>query len=404
MIKNITPDAARDTLYALEVSPRTETIAIGDALGRVAAENVFAGIHIPPFDCSLFDGYAFRSADTVTAARESPVKLKITEELPAGVSPTINITPGFAAKILTGAPIPPGADCTVKYEQTEYTASEVSVFAPAFPGSGIVYAGKDVKQGDCISRCGSVITPTMMGLFASIGLTEAEVYAPPRAAIINTGTELVEPGNPLQPAKIYNSNAFTLSGYLRGLGIDAYNAGRVDDDIDAIAQRISAALEDSDIVVTTGGASVGDYDCAIRVFEKLGAEVLFWKTQIKPGGAAAAALLNGKLVLALSGNPGGAVAFLLRCCVPYIKKLCGYRDCFPEPIEVFLKTPVEKLSGHSRVLRGRLEIDGGRAYFAEYGDQGGGETSSFTSAEIIAEIPADSAPLPAGTLVKAWRL
>ena len=404
MIIGIEPNAARDMLYALEVSPKTETIAIADALGRIAAEDVFAKIPIPPFDRSPFDGYAFRGEDTDSAAREMPATLKITEELPAGIAPMVEVTSGFAAKILTGAPIPQGANCTVRYEDTEFNESEVRIFSPVAPGSDVVYAGEDVKRGECIIEHGNMITPPMMGLMASAGIAEITVYKPPRAAILNTGTELVEPGNPLPPAKIYNSNVFTLSGYLRSQGMDAYNAGVVDDNADAIALRINSELAVSDIVITTGGASVGDYDFAIRALEILGAEILFWKAKIKPGGAAVAAVLDGKLILALSGNPGGAIMFLLRCAMPYIKKLCGQTNCFPELVEVYLKSPFDKLSERSRMLRGNLEIVRGKAYFVENGPQGGGDISSFAAADLLAEIPADSAPLPAGTLVKAWRL
>jgi len=404
MIKGIGPDEARDLLYDLPAAPETETVAVLSSLGRVIATDVIAAIPIPPFDRSPYDGYAFIGADTAAATREEPVTLKITEELPAGTAPTIDVTRGYCAKILTGAPIPPGADCTVKYETTEFTDAEVKVFTPVAPGTDIVYAGEDVKLGAPVARRGDLITPPMMGLLSSIGLAETAVYKPPRAALIITGAELVEPGDPLPFGKIYNSNASTLSGYLRGQGVDLFNAGVVDDIPELIAERIKASLEGSDIVITTGGASVGDYDCAIRAAEILGAEILFWKAQIKPGGAAVAAVLDGKLILSLSGNPGGAVMFLLRCAMPYIRKLCGRTDCYPESIEVFLKYPFNKLSERSRLLRGQLEITGGKAYFAEHGAQGGGDISSFVVADLLAEIAADSAPLPAGTLVKAWRL
>ena len=404
MIKGISPDDARDMLFSLPATPEIETVAVSAAFGRVIAEDISAAIPIPPFDRSPFDGYALRGADTTLASRENPVTLKITEELPAGCAPTIAVTPGYAAKILTGAPIPSGADCTTKYESTEFTDKEVKIFSPIAPGADVVYSGGDVKLGASIARRGDLITPPLMGLLASGGLAEISAYKQPRAALINTGAELVEPGSPLPFGKIYNSNAYTLTGYLRGQGVDPFNAGVVDDNPDLIAERIKVNLANSDIVITTGGASVGDYDYAIRAAELLGADILFWKAQIKPGGAAVAAILDGKLILSLSGNPGGAVMFLLRCAMPYIRKLCGRTDCFPESIEVFLKYPFSKLSERSRLLRGQLEIIGGKAYFAEYGAQGGGEISSFVVADLLAEIAADSSPLPAGTLVKAWRL
>lgn len=404
MLRNITPDEARDILYAQPASPGVEEIAVDGSLNRVIAVDVSAGIPIPPFDRSPYDGYSFRGEDTVSASRENPVVLKITEELPAGTAPTIPIRPGYAAKILTGAPIPPGADCTVKYEITEFTDSDVKIFAPVKPGDDVVYAGEDMPAGTSIAQRGATITPPLMGLMASVGLADISVYKLPRAALINTGMELVSPGAPLPPAKIYNSNVYTLTGYLTGQGVDVYNAGVVDDDPVAIAGRIKEALYDSDIVITTGGAAAGDYDFAIRAAELAGAEMLFWKSQMKPGGAAVAAALDGKLILSLSGNPGSSVMFLLRCATPYLRKLCGRADCYPEPVDVYLKSPCKKPSDRLRLLRGQLEITGGKAYFSEIGTQGGGSISSFATADLIAEIPANSPPLPAETLVKAWRL
>jgi len=403
MIRGIAPQQARDLLYSLAASPAEESVKTDSAYGRVIAEDIFAGISIPPFDRSPFDGYALRGADTAPASRENPVILKITEEIPAGAVPAIPVESGCAAKILTGAPMPQGADCTVKFEITEYSDTEVKIFAPVTPNSDVVYAGEDVMSGTQIAKRGDVITPPLMGLLASIGLNRIKVYCPPRAAIINTGMELVEPGIPLPSAKIYNSNVFTLTGYLREQGMDAYNAGVVDDDPDAIAQRIKEALAVSDIVITTGGAAAGDYDFAIRAAELAGAEMLFWKAQMKPGGAAVASVLDDKLILSLSGSPGGAVMFLLRCAMPYLRKLCGRTDCFPEPVEVYLKSPCKKRSERLRLLRGQLEIIRGKAYFSEYGTQSGGGISSFAVADLIAEIPADAGPLPAGTLIKAWR-
>jgi len=402
--KNIHPDDALDILYGLPVTQATETISTASALGRVLACDIEATIAIPPFDRSPFDGYAFRGEDTVNATPENPVVLRITEEISAGISPTIEVTPGFAAKILTGAPIPKGADCTVKYETTEFTDTEVKISRHVKSGKDIVPAGEDVKLGSIIAHQGEVITPPLMGLIASVGLSEVSVFKLPCVALLNTGTELIEPGQQLLPAKIYNSNASTLSGYLQSLGVEVNNFGVVPDDVVAISERIEAALVVSDIVITTGGASVGDYDFMIHAAERLGAELLFWKTQIKPGGSVVVAVKDNKLILGLSGNPGSAVMFLLRCALPYIKKLRGLVNCLSSPLEVFLKEPFDKPCERIRLLRGHLEIVDGKAYFAEYGAQGGGDISSFFGADLLAEIPADSEPLSAGTLVKAWRL
>jgi molybdopterin molybdotransferase len=402
MQKSVTPEQARDILYALDVTTHMQTVHVADALGRVLAEDIVAAIPIPPFDRSPYDGYAFRGEDTSGASAENPVTLAITEELPAGTAPTIDVTPGTAAKILTGAPLPVGANATIKYELTEFTDTEVKILAPVAPNTDVVRAGDDVAAGTVIATAGTVVSPPLMGLIASVGKTDVLVYRRPSAIVINTGTELCEPGEPLKPAMIYNSSVFTLTGYLAKMGVDAVNGGVVRDDADEIAAKIESALSRYDLVITTGGASVGDYDCALRASAALGAQVLYWKTTLKPGGAMVASVKGGKLILALSGNPAASVMGLQHISAAYIKKLAGRTDCLPKSVEVYLKEPFNKPSKRTRLLRGRLEIIGGTAYFAERGEQGGGSISSFLECDMLGELPAGSPPLPSGTKIKAY--
>jgi molybdopterin molybdotransferase len=404
MLKNIEADAAQKLLSALPVTLAAEKAALSAALGRVLAADVVSMIPSPPFDKSPFDGYAFRGEDTKNASPERPVALKITEELPAGKAPTMEVTAGYAAKILTGAPIPEGADATIKYELTEFTHDEVRIFGPVAPGSDIVRAGDDIKAGTVIAEKGMTVTAPLVGILAGQGIAELTVYKKPVVSILNTGTELLEVGRPLKPAMIYNSNVYTLSGYLHEMGASALNAGVVPDDPDEIARRIGAALEKSDMVVTTGGASVGDYDWAVVSAERLGADILFWKINMKPGGSIMAAVKDGKLILGLSGNPGAAVLGLLRIALPYVRKLCGRSDLMPTLIEVFLKEPLTKASPKLRLLRGRLEFLDGRAYFAENESQGNGAVSSLVGCDLLAEIGAGSPPLEAGTRIRAYRV
>jgi len=404
MEKNITYQRSHELLLSLpNVKPQTETVPLSAAAGRILAEDVTAVIPIPPFTRSPFDGYAFIAADTASASPENPVTLNITEEIPAGTQPTIPITHGFAAKILTGAPLPDNADCTVKYEDTVFDAKTVKLTAPIKPGN-IVPAGEDVKQGEIIRRNGEIVTPAALGLFASAGLREVSVYKRPKALIINTGSELVAPGETLPPAKIYSSSSYSLISALADLGIDAETAAVVRDDADEIAAAIADALKQCDIVITTGGASVGDYDYSVAASEKLGANILFWKTKIKPGGAMLASELDGKLILALAGNPGSALMALLIVARPYLARLSGRTDLFPEPVYVKLKKPIKKVAGRTRCQRGRLEIINGEAWFDEQGEQGGGVLSSFNGCDLIADIDEGTDTVGSGTLIKAYRL
>jgi molybdopterin molybdotransferase len=403
VLKRLEADAACDMLLALPVKLKTQVIPLTDSFGRVLAEDVHAQIPVPPFDRSPYDGYAFRGEDTKRATKENPKVLTITEELPAGSVPTMEVGPGQAAKVLTGSPIPPGANATIKYENTEFTDTEVRISTPMEPGSNIVRAGEDIPVGELIGQAGSVITGPVMGVLAAQGFKEVKVYARPVITLINTGMELAEVGEPLPPARIYNSNFYTLKGYLTAIGANTTNGGIVEDDPDKISQRIYDSLSVSDMIITTGGASVGDYDWAVTAAQRLGAEILFWKIAMKPGGSMLAATLNGKLILSLSGNPGAAVLGLLRIALPYIKKLCGRSDVLPQVVETVLKEPLKKDSPHLRLLRGRLEIEGCTAYFIQNKSQGNGSVSSLVNCDLLGEIPAGSPPLEAGTKIKSYK-
>ena len=405
MNRAVTPQQARELILSIPyTAPEHELVLLADSFGRVLAEDMTALIPIPPFDRSPFDGYAFRGEDTIGASAERPVTLRITEELPAGAVPAIDITAGFAAKILTGAPIPNGANATVKYEETAgFTDDSVTLIKPAKPDSNIVYAGEDVEQNAVIAKRGTIVSPAAAGLFASAGHTAVPVYKRPVVAILNTGTELCEPGEPLPFGKIYNSSVFSLMGTVRGLGLDAYNAGVVRDDPDEIARVIEENLAKTDMIITTGGASVGDYDFSVTSAQRLGAKTLFWKSSVQPGGALVVSELGGKLILGLSGNPGAAMISLLCMASPFIKRLSGQCDYELKTVKVALAQDFKKSSGEkARLLRGTLELSDGKALFVPRGEQGGGVLSSFMTTELIVEIPPNSPPLPKGTVVRGY--
>jgi molybdopterin molybdotransferase len=404
MKKDIAVSEAIRLLLGLSVELNTEQIQVGETYGRVLAEDVAAALPYPPFDRSPFDGYAFRAADVAGASKATPVTLTINQEIPAGHMPKGDVPSGFAAKILTGAPIPPGADAVVKFEDTDFTAETVTISESTHAGSNIVRAGEDIPVGTELAPKGTVILPALMGLLASQGLRTVLVYRKPVVAVLNTGTELAELGAPLQPGMIYNSSMYTQQGFLESMGADFHDVGVVTDDEDEIAARITAALKTADMVITTGGASVGDYDCALRAAERAGGEILFWKVRMKPGGSLLAYQLDGKLVLSLSGNPGAAALGLLRLGLPYIRKLCGRSDVLHETCRVRLNTSTKKETPRLRVLRGYLELRDGEAWFVENAGQGGGDISSLQRCDLLAEIPEGSPPLPKGALVTAYRI
>ena len=403
-MKRITAEQAIDTLLALPVAPAVETVPLAQAHGRVLAQDMAARLAVPPFDRSPFDGYAFRGEDTAGASRENPVILTITEEIPAGTVPSLPVAPGQAAKILTGGPMPLGANATVKYEETEFTADYVKIFEPHAPWSDVVRAGEDVAVDQILVRQGDVLEPAAVGLLAGQGFAEVPVYVRPKITVLSTGSELLQPGQSWEPGKVYNTNTPYVCGVLAQNGVDAMDGGTVADDLDAIAAKLTQALEHSDMVITTGGASVGDYDWAVRAAEAIGAELLFWKFAQKPGGSTMAAVKDGKLLLGLAGNPGSAALTLLRVGMPYIKKLCGRQDLHPERLVATMEKPYDKASKMPRVLRGRLLFREGRVFFSHYEGDGGGVLSSMFGCEALGLIPADSPPVPAGEMIEVLRV
>lgn len=404
MRKMVQADEARDLLLAVPARPELECVSLRDAVGRVLAEPFTARMNVPPFDKSPYDGYALRGEDTALASKQTPVTLTLTEELPAGTAPTAPLQPGQAAKILTGAPLPPGANTTVKYEITEFTDKTVTLFAPARPNTDVVLTGEDVREGELLAQAGQVIDPALAALMAGQGMAEAAVFRRAKIALLATGSELLPPGAPLEPAKIYDTNTTMLTGYLMRLGAEVVDCGIVEDDPAQIADKLAAALRCCDCVITTGGASVGDYDWSVRTAEMLGAEVLFWKTDMKPGGSIMAAVKDGKVILGLSGNPGAAVIGLQRIAMPYLKKLSGRTDVLPERFEAYLEKDYGKKSPKLRMLRGVLKLKDGRVLFSPLHGQNNGAIRSLVGCDVFGEIPAGSPPLPAGTKIWAYRL
>ena len=404
MRKGIEIAEALEALLEIPVKLDAEALPLGSTLGRVSSEDVVAGIPFPPFVRSPFDGYAYRAEDTAAASKENPVTLTVRQEIPAGFTPKEIVTSGLAAKILTGAPIPQGADAVIKFEETEFTETTVTIFKPVKSGTNIVRAGEDIDAGTVILRQGETIGPAVMGLLAAQGLEKINVYKRPLISVVNTGSELAELGRPLPPGMIYNSSMFTLRGFLEKMGADFRDGGIAPDDEKIIADRVREELATSDMVITTGGASVGDYDCAVAAAEYAGADILFWKINMRPGGSLLAYTLGGKLVIALSGNPGAAVLGLLLFGYPCIKKRSGLQETEPEMCVVRLANELKKTNPRKRIMRGYLRITDGEAWFVENAGQGGGDISSLVNCDLLAEIPEGSPPLPAGSYIKAFRI
>lgn len=398
------PDKCRDILLALDLIWEEEEISLKDANKRILSHDTYALIDVPSFDKSPYDGYAFRGEDTLGASKENPVILEIIEEIPAGYMPKKSIGPGQAVKILTGGPLPQGANVCYKKEKTTFTQTHVSIYEEISPNKDIIPRGEDRVKGDLLAQAGSKIGPGLIGILASQGMERIRVFKKPLVGLVATGDELLVPGQPMVPGKIYESNLETLGSIFENIGYEVKSYGLAEDKPQAIARILTQAKEDCDLIVTTGGASVGDYDYAIAAVEEAGGQVLFWKTSMKPGGSIVVSQLADVTVLGLSGNPAAAILSLYRVCLPYIYKLTGRRDIFPEPIDMTLLDGFDRPSPGLRLLRGQMVYKDSVVYFKENPHQGNGVLSSFVDCDAFLEIPMGSGPMPAGSVLKGYRV
>lgn len=395
---------ARELLLEAVSAVDTEPVPLSLCGGRILARDLRAAENVPPFDRSPYDGYAFRAADTLDASKDHPVTLTVLEEVPAGAVPTAVVRKGTAVKLLTGAPIPSGADAVIMFEKTKFTEHSVTLFGPAEPGENIVQTGEDVCKGDLLAECGDAVDPGIAGTLAAQGITHPEVYRVPRIGLISTGSELVEAEQAPDPGKIRNSNRHTLEAALRAIGCEPVWLGLAGDRAEEICALFQKGLARCDGVISTGGVSVGDYDVTPDAMELAGARLLFRGVDMKPGMACAYGVCGGKLLCGLSGNPASAITNFYAIALPAIRKLAGHRRYLPQEIRITLSDGFGKKSPKTRFLRGRLTLQDGRVCMALPKDQGNVVLSSTIGCNAMAVIPAGSGPVEAGTVLKGFLL
>lgn len=289
------------------VSPlqEAEAVPLTEALGRVVAEPVVARLDVPGFDRSAMDGYAVVAADTYGANEFDPVGLKLAEVLHAGEVPSLKVEPGCCTQIATGAMLPMGADGVVKVEETALEEDRndlVKILKPVFPGQNISRRGGDIQAGTTVLEAGTVLTPAGVGVLASLGQTQARVYRRPKLAVLPTGTEVAPLGRPLQPGEVYNSNAYTLEALALQAGAEVDRHEVLSDELEVLEQAVARAARECDLVVLSGGSSVGERDLLVEVLEQLG-RVLFHGVAVRPGKPVLFGLVGSTPVLGLPGYP-----------------------------------------------------------------------------------------------------
>ena len=400
MYNNIPFDKAADIMIKCVKRVGIETVQLSLACGRVLASDIVATTDIPPFDRSPFDGYALRTADTAAATAGAPVTLQILEEVPAGSLPTVAVTAGTAVKILTGSPVPKGADTVVKYELTKFDKDTVTLFEPV-ARQDITRQGEDVTVGTMLASVGHKIDPATMGTLAAQGLTCPYVYKIPKVGIISVGEEIIAASEEPSGGKIRDTNRYILEGAVLSAGAQPVFLGKTGDRENEIAQLFNAGLESCDLIISTGGAAMGDYDATPAAMEAAGMEILVRKIDIKPGGSCAYAVKDGKAAFALPGNPAAAIVNFYTAALPCIRKMCGLENYENKKTVVTLAENFTKKSAQTRLLRGKLDLAKGDALM-HISSQGSAMLHATIGCDVIAIIPAGMSEVAAGTKLLAY--
>lgn len=384
-------EALRRLLHsAAGEAPRPcESIPLGMALGRVLAQPVLASCDVPPWDNSAMDGYALHSRDV---PRGIDSGLPISQRITAGMA-SQPLEAGTCARIFTGAPLPEGADTVEMQENTRLEAGVVRLCSALRPGQNVRPRGQDVTTGQTVFDTGQVLRPQDLGVIASVGLSRVRVCKPLRVAVLSTGNELVEPDQPLGPGQIYNSNRFTLMAALQRLSQEVIDAGILPDDPDQTRSRLKQLAADVDVIVTSGGVSVGDADHLGQVLREEG-QVDIWQLAIKPGKPFTLGQIDDKPVLGLPGNPAASLVTFLLLVKPYLLHRLGVQRTTALSVPVAAGFSWSKPGGRDEYVRARIE--GGRILLS--GNQSSGVLSSASQADGLALIPAGRTVSPGDLL------
>jgi molybdopterin molybdotransferase len=365
----------------------------------VLAQDIVSGLDVPPLDNSAMDGYAVRHADVATASAEKPALLKIMGDLPAGYTSKDILQPGQTLRIMTGAPLPPGADTVIMQENTSSDAATVSILQSEKRGTNVRYAGEDIKKDAVLFQAGTLVRPAHIGIMASIKRAMVSVYQRPRVAILSTGDELVDIDEDLGPGKIVTSNSYSLASLVEDAGGTAIMLGIARDTKEALRSRMLEGLH-ADIIISSGGVSVGDYDFVKDVLQELGADMKFWKVQMRPGQPLAFGIIGGKPAFGLPGNPVSAMVSFEQFVRPAMRKMSGHARLFRPLIEAIARENVKGREGRKFFLRCRLAQKDGQWQATTTGEQGSGILMSMAAASGLMVIPADVSGVSAGDRVK----
>jgi molybdopterin molybdotransferase len=379
-----------------------EQLPLTDAAGRVLAEDIVASLQLPPWDNASMDGYAVRAADLGTPSPDAPVALRVSGTIAAGGAAPGPLRPGHAMRIMTGAPVPSGADSVVRVEDTDASTDVVRIHSARDAGRNIRPRGEDIMEGDVAARIGDSLHAGNIGFLASLGRGTVAVVRRPRVAILASGDELVDVDRfdeVKAGRRIVTSNSYSLIAAVSAAGGIPVSLGHVGDDPSAIRERLSAS--DGDLLLTTGGVSVGEFDHTRSVLAELGAQHRFWRVRIRPGAPIGFGVYRDRPWLGLPGNPVSTLVTFELFARPAIRKMLGHRLLFRRPVPVRLAEPVTISAPLTHFLRARIEHSPDGMLARLTGPQGSGLLSSMARADALLIIPPDRTRAEAGEVVAA---
>ena len=380
-----------------------EKVSILEALGRVCAEDILANRGIPPLDNSGMDGYAVRSEDVQNASSHHPVRLEVIEDLPAGFISKKKIEKGKAIRIMTGAAIPKGADTVVPVEDTKQDDQFVLIFTTLPSDENIRKAGEDVKKGERVISAGDLIRPSEVGMIASVRRSFVSVYQRPLVAILCTGEELVDVDGILDEVKIVSSNSYTLAAQVKDCGAIPVQLGIVRDRKEEIKEKLLQGIR-ADVLISSAGVSVGDYDFVKDALKDLGMEMIFWKVAMQPGRPLVFGTIQGKPVFGLPGNPVSSMVSFEQFVRPSLLKMMGHRQLYRPVIEAVLKEDIQKKPGRRHFMRAFVSFEKDQYFASVTGPQGSGILKSMVKANGLVIVPEDLEMVRAGEKVKVQLL
>ncbi|MFQ5483248.1 MAG: gephyrin-like molybdotransferase Glp [Nitrospinaceae bacterium] len=380
-----------------------EKVALDRCLGRVLAEDVVSTRNNPPLDNSAMDGFALIAGDIQTATPESPVRLQLTGNVPAGYQSDQTLKRGETFRIMTGAPIPAGADCVLMQEDTERDGDHILCLDKAVPGENIRRAGEDVRAGETVIAKGVTLTPSHIGMMAVVGRSSMAVAQRPVVAVLSTGDEIVDLDGDATGPRIYNSNGYMLCAQIRAAGAVPVYLGIARDTEEDLLRHFEWALK-CDAIVSSGGVSVGDYDLVKATLDRLGNEMSFWKVAMKPGKPLAFGRIGSRPVFGLPGNPVSSFVSFEQFVRPALRKMMGARDLLLRTVKARLTQTVTKRTKRLHFMSATLASQDGEYTVTPAGEQGSGVLKSAMNANGLMIFPLECDALQAGETVTVQML